>query len=76
MLQFGATGVNQPNHPSIHSSNERCLQNYLEKDQILCIHQILAKRMGVHELFVDFKRACNSVRSEVLYYNFYSLGYP
>jgi hypothetical protein len=31
--------------------------------QIFCIHQILEKKMGVHQLFVDFKK----VRREVLY---------
>jgi sorting nexin-29 len=39
--------------------------------QIFCIHQILEKKWGynetVHQLFINFKKAYNSVRREVLY---------
>ena len=38
---------------------------------ISCIHQILEKKWeynkAVHQLFIDFKKACDSVRREVLY---------
>jgi hypothetical protein len=38
---------------------------------IFCIHQILEKKWeynkAVHQLFIDFKKAYNSVRREVLY---------
>jgi hypothetical protein len=40
-------------------------------DQIFCIHQILEKKWEynetVHQLFVDFKKAYDSVRREILY---------
>jgi hypothetical protein len=40
-------------------------------DQIFYIHQILEKKWEcngtVHQLFIDFKKAYDSVRSEVLY---------
>jgi hypothetical protein len=40
-------------------------------DQIFCIRQILEKKCQynetVHQLFIDFKRAYDSVRREVLY---------
>jgi hypothetical protein len=40
-------------------------------DQIFCICQVLEKKWEynetVHRLFIDFKKACASVRSEVLY---------
>jgi len=40
-------------------------------DHILCIRQILEKKLEyneeVHQLFIDFKKAYDSVRSEVLY---------
>jgi hypothetical protein len=45
--------------------------NRLNADQIFCIHQILEKKWEynetVHQLFIDFKKAYNSVRREVLY---------
>jgi hypothetical protein len=40
-------------------------------DQMLCICQILEKKREysrtVHQLFIDFEKACDSVRREVLY---------
>jgi hypothetical protein len=40
-------------------------------DQIFCIHQILEKKWEYnqteHQLFIDFKKAFDSVRREVLY---------
>jgi hypothetical protein len=40
-------------------------------DQIFCIRQILEKKWEynetVHQLFVDFKKAYDSIRREVLY---------
>jgi hypothetical protein len=43
----------------------------LTTNQILCIHQILEKKWEfnetVHQLFIDFKKAYDSVRREVLY---------
>jgi hypothetical protein len=45
-------------------------------DQIFCIHQILEKKWEynetVHQLFIDFKKAYDSVRREVLYNERYS----
>jgi hypothetical protein len=41
------------------------------RDQICCFHQILEKKWEynetVYHLFIDFKKACDSVRGEVLY---------
>jgi hypothetical protein len=45
-------------------------RNRSTTDQIFCIRQILEKMEGkretVHELFIDFKKAYDSVRREVL----------
>jgi hypothetical protein len=45
---------------------------WISKQQVNnCIHQILEKKRkyseAVHQLFIDFKRAYDSVRREVLY---------
>jgi hypothetical protein len=49
-------------------------------DQILCIRQILEKKWEynetVHQLFIDFKKAYDSVRREVLYNIFIEFVYP
>jgi len=40
-------------------------------DHILCIHQILERKLeyseAVHQLFIDFKKTYDSDRREVLY---------
>jgi len=40
-------------------------------DHLFCVHQILEKKWeyneAVHQLFIDFKKAYDSVRREVLY---------
>jgi hypothetical protein len=47
------------------------LHNRSTTDQIFCIRQILERKWEyietVHKLFIDFKKAYNSVRREVLY---------
>ena len=47
---------------------------------IFCIHQILEKKWGyneeVHQLFIDFKEAYDSVRREVLYKILIEFGIP
>jgi hypothetical protein len=51
-----------------HQCGFRC--NRSTTDQIFCIRQILEKNgstMRVHQLFIDFKKAYDSVRGEVLY---------
>jgi hypothetical protein len=52
-----------------HHCGFRCKRS--PTDQIFCIHQILEKKWEyketVHQLFIDFKKACDSVRREVLY---------
>jgi hypothetical protein len=48
--------------------------------QIFCIHQILEKKWEynetVHQLFIDFKKAHDSVRREVLYNILIEFGVP
>ena len=49
-------------------------------DHIFCIRQILEKKMEyneeVHQLFIDFKKAYDSVRREVLYKILIEFGIP
>jgi len=49
-------------------------------DHIFCIRQILEKKWeyneAVHQLFIDFKKACDSVRREVLYNFLIESGIP
>jgi hypothetical protein len=49
-------------------------------DQIFCIWQILEKKWEfngtVHQLFIDFKKAHDSVRREVLYNILIEFGIP
>ena len=49
-------------------------------DHIYCIRQILEKKWEyneeVHQLFIDFKKAYDSVRREVLYNIFLEFGIP
>jgi hypothetical protein len=48
-------------------------------DQIFCIRQILEKieyNETVHQLFIDFKKAYDSVRREVLYIILIEFGVP
>jgi hypothetical protein len=55
-------------------------RNRSNTDQIFCIRQILNKEWEfnetVHKLFVDFKKAHNSVRREVLYNILIEFGIP
>jgi hypothetical protein len=48
-----------------------CVHNTSTTDQIFCIRQILERKWEynktVYELFVDFEKACDSFRREVLY---------
>jgi hypothetical protein len=54
--------------------------NLVRTDQIFYIWQILEKKFDyngtVHQLFIDFKKAYNSVRSEVLYNILIEFGMP
>ena len=49
-------------------------------DHIFCIRQILEKKWeyneAVHQLFIDFKKAYDSVRREVLYNILIEFGIP
>jgi hypothetical protein len=49
-------------------------------DQIFCIHQILEEKLEcnetVHQLFIDLKKAYDSVRREVLYNSLIEFGGP
>jgi hypothetical protein len=53
-------------------------RNRLTTDQMYCIRQILEKKWeyNIHQLFVDFKKACDSVRMEVLYNILIEFGIP
>ena len=55
-------------------------RNRSTADRIFCIRQILEKKWGyneaVHQIFIEFKPACNSVRREVLYNNFIEFSIP
>jgi hypothetical protein len=48
--------------------------------QIFCIHQVLEKKLEynktVHQLFLDLKKAYDSVRGEVLYNIVIEFGFP
>ena len=49
-------------------------------DHIFCINQILENKWecneAVHQLFIDFKKAYDSIRKEVLYNILIELGIP
>jgi sorting nexin-29 len=55
-------------------------RNRSTMDQILYIRQILEKKWEyngmVHQLFIDFKKACDSVKREVLYNILPEFGIP
>jgi sorting nexin-29 len=55
-------------------------RNRSTTDQIFCIRQILDKKWEyngtVHQLFIDFKKAYDSVRREALYNIFIEFGIP
>jgi hypothetical protein len=61
-----------------HQCGFRC--NRSTTDHIFCIRQILEKKWeyngAVHQLFVDFKKAYDSVRREVLYNILIEFGVP
>jgi hypothetical protein len=55
-------------------------RNRSTTDQIFCIHQILEKKWEynetVHQIFIDFKKAYDSVMREVLYNILIECGVP
>jgi len=55
-------------------------RNRSTTDHIFCIHQILDKKWehneAVHQLFIDFKKAYDSVRREALYSILIEFGIP
>jgi len=62
--------------------NHQCgfRRNKSNTDHIFCIRQILEKKLEyneeVHQLFIDFKKAYDSVRREVLYKILIEFGIP
>jgi hypothetical protein len=52
----------------------------MKADHIFCIRQILEKKWehneAVHQLFIDFKKAYDSVRREALYNILIEFGIP
>jgi hypothetical protein len=61
-----------------HQCVFRC--NRSTTDQIFCIRQILMKQLEynetIHQLFIDFKKAYDSVRREALYNILIEFGVP
>jgi hypothetical protein len=55
-------------------------RNRSTTDQIFCIRQILKKKWEcngtVYQLFINFRKACDSVRREVLYKILIEFGIP
>ena len=55
-------------------------RNMSTTDHILCIRKILEKKWeyneAVHQLFIDFKKAYDSVRRKVLYNSLLEFGSP
>jgi hypothetical protein len=55
-------------------------RNWLTTDHIFCIRQILEKKWehneAVHQLFIDFKKAYDSVGREALYNILIEFGMP
>ena len=78
-------------HPAV-KVNSRCRGNYWGSqygfrchnrstiDHVFCIRQILEKKWEyneeVHQLFIDFRKAYDSVRRETLYNIFIEFGIP
>jgi hypothetical protein len=70
--------------PYIHEiiGDHQCgfLCNRSTTDQIFCIHQTLEKKWEynetVHQVFIDFKKAYDSMRREVLYNILIEFGVP
>ena len=64
------------------SGDHKCefRRNRSTTDHIFCIRQILEKKWeyneAVHQLFIDFKKAYDSVRREVLYNILIEFGVP
>jgi hypothetical protein len=64
------------------SGDDKCgfRRNRSTTNQIFCIRQILEKKWEynetVHQLFIDFKKAYDSVRKEVLYNILIEFGVP
>jgi hypothetical protein len=64
----------------LQSNRRQFRRNRSTTDQIFCVRQILEKKWEfnetVHQLFVDFKKAYDSVRREVLYNTLIEFGVP
>jgi hypothetical protein len=63
-----------------HQCEFRCNRSTTDHTRIFCIRQILEKKWeyneAVHQLFIDFKKAYDSVRREVLYNILIEFGIP
>jgi hypothetical protein len=69
-----------PNADEIIGDHQCGFQHNRSTDQIFYIHQILEKKWEyndtVHQLFIDFKKAYDSVRKEVLFKILIEFGIP
>jgi hypothetical protein len=62
--------------------NHQCgfRRNRSATDQIFCIHEILERNLEyietVHQVFINFKKTCDSARKEIVYNIFIEFGVP
>ena len=76
------TASHQFAYPVVILGDHQCgfRHNRSTTNHIFCIRQILEKKWehneAVHQLFIDFKKACDSVRREALYNILIEFGIP
>jgi len=80
IIQHPAVNVNSICTEIIGVHQRGIRRNRSNTDHTFCFRQILEKKLEynetVHQLLVDFKKACGSVRREVLYKILIGFGIP